>query len=54
MTVKEFEHSNMNIIRAWPYALKIDTTKTTIIVYFDVETKFLKWKDTLYSILDLN
>jgi hypothetical protein len=44
----------MKIIRKWPYALKIETLKKPLVVYFDNESKYEKWKTTLLSLIDLN
>ncbi|CDW71641.1 UNKNOWN [Stylonychia lemnae] len=51
---KEFEHSNQSVIKIWPYALKIHSIKSSIVLYFDTLEKALKWKQTIDKIIDLN
>lgn len=34
--------------------MQIDTLKSNVLVYFDTPQKFQKWKDALFSILEIN
>lgn len=47
-------HPNPKIEAQWPYAMQIDTLKSNVLVYFDTPQKLQKWKDALFSILEIN
>eukprot|EP00347_Sterkiella_histriomuscorum_P013748 403363518 len=51
--VQEFDHPHQDIIRKWPYALKI-ITNSQVVILFDSIEKVTKWKEALDNIILMN
>ena len=54
VSIKDIENTNTKIKSQWPFAMVIETTKSTLTVYFDTQQKLQKWKDAFNSILEIN
>eukprot|EP00347_Sterkiella_histriomuscorum_P007256 403349659 len=53
-SVKEVEHTNMQIMKTHPLALKVICGKQTQVLYFDTKEKLSKWGNMLNLVIEEN
>ena len=52
--VVEFPNENKQVKSEYPFALKVVSAKSTIVVYIDSQEKLNKWKAALEKIINFN
>lgn len=52
--MRELDHTNMAVMRKYPYALKVESRQKTLVLYYETSEKIKRWLEMLSFIIETN
>ncbi len=52
--MREVDHTNMAIMRKYPYSLKVEAKQRTLVLYFETKDKLQRWFEMISFIIESN